>query len=328
MKLSRHFKRIAVPSFYLAASLFAISAGAQEITLKAIGAWPQGNFFSVNFEKFVAKVNAEGKGIVQINYLGGGPKVMPPFEVANAAKTGVADMVNVAGGFYTTIMPEADALSLGNVSAADLRKNGAHEYVNKLWGEKLNVRYLARSIDGVPINVFLRKPIAKPDLTGFRMRVIPLYRPFMESLNTQSNLTIPPGEVYTALERGLLDGYVWPIIGLFDVGIEKQTKYRVEPGFYNVEVGVLINLDVWKKMTEQQRAFVEKAALWMEELNLANPKLIEEERKKHAAAGIETITLTGKDAQEYLAKANDSVWAAMNKRSPEHGPKLHALFVK
>lgn len=328
MKLSKSFKRIAVLSCYLAASLGSVSASAQEITLKAISAWPQGNFFSVNFEKFVAKVNAEGKGIVQINYLGGGPKVMPPFEVANAAKTGVADMVNVAGGFYTTIMPEADALSLGNISAAELRKNGAHEYVNKLWGEKLNVRYLARSIDGVPINVFLRKPITKPDLTGFRMRVIPLYRPFMESLNTQSNLTIPPGEVYTALERGLLDGYVWPIIGLFDVGIEKQTKYRVEPGFYNVEVGVLVNLDVWKKMTEQQRAFMEKAALWMEELNLANPKMVDEERKKHAAAGIETITLTGKDAQEYLAKANDSVWAAMNKRSPEHGPKLRALFVK
>jgi len=321
MKLSRHLKRIAVLSGFLAASLGAVNASAQEITLKAISAWPVDNFFSLNFGKFVAKVNAEGKGLVQINYLGGGPKVMPPFEVANAAKTGVADMVNVAGGFYTTLLPEADAMSLGNLSASELRKNGAHDYINKLWGEKLNVRYLGRSVDSVPINVFLRKPITKPDLTGFRMRVIPLYRPFMESVNTQSNLSIPPGEVYTALERGLLDGYVWPIIGLYDVGIEKQTKYRVEPG-------VMINLDVWKKMTEPQRAFLEKTALWMEELNLAHPKLVEEERKKHAASGIETITFTGKDAQEWLTKANESVWATLIKRSPEHGPKLRTLMMK
>ena len=160
------------------------------------------------------------------------------------------------------------------------------------------------------------------------MRVIPLYRPFLEALNAQSLMQIPPGEVYTALERGLLDGYGWPVIGLFDVGIEKQTKYRVDPGFYSVEVGVLVNLNTWKKMSDAQRAFLDKMAVWMEDLNLANPKLIEAEKKRHAAAGIETITFTGKEAQDYVTKANESVWAAVNKRSPETGPKLRALLTK
>jgi len=327
MKLLKNLVRIAILACGISSALGG-TASAEEITLKAISAWPEGNFFSINFEKFVAKVNAEGKGLVQINYLGGGPKVMPPFEVANAAKTGIADMVNVAGGFYTTVLPEGDAMSLSTLPAQELRKNGAYDYINKLWGERLNVRYLGRSIDGVPINIFLRKPISKPDLSGLRMRVIPLYRPFLESLNAQSLLTIAPGEVYTALERGLLDGYAWPVIGLFDVGIEKQTKYRVEPGFYTVEVAVLINQDTWKRMTDAQRAFLNKMAIWMEDLNLNNRKLIEDEKKRHAAAGIETITFTGADARAYLTKANDSVWAAMNKRSPEHGPKLRALLTK
>jgi TRAP-type transport system periplasmic protein len=306
----------------------AAQASAQEITLRAISAWPTGNFFSVNFEKFVEKVNAEGKGLVQINFLGGGAKVMPPFEVANAARSGVADMVNVAGGFYTNVMPEADALSLSTIPPDQLRKNGAHEYINRLWGEKLNVRYLARSVDGIPIHVFLRKPIQQPDLSGLRMRVIPLYRPFLESLNAQSLLNIPPGEVYTALERNLLDGYGWPVIGLFDVGIEKQTRYRVDPGFYNVEVGVLVNLNTWNRMNPQQRAFLERQALWMEELNAENVKLIAEEKRKQAAAGIETITFTGQQGQQYITKANDSVWGALIKRSPEHGPKLRTLLTK
>lgn len=328
MKLRSKSGRLALLMACLVASVGAATAQAQEITLKAISAWPEGNYFTVNFDKFIAKVNAEGKGLVQINNLGGGAKVMPPFEVANAVKSGVADIANVAGGFYTTVLPESDALSLSTLSAQELRKNGAHEYVNKLWNEKLNVQYLGRSVDGLPINIFLRKPITKPDLTGLRMRVIPLYRPFLESLNAQSLLTIPPGEVYTALERGLLDGYGWPVIGLFDVGIEKQTKYRVDPGFYSVEVGVLVNLNTWKKMNDAQRAFMNRMAIWMEDLNLANPKLIEDEKKRHAAAGIEAITFSGKEGQDYLTKANESVWAAVIKRSPETGPKLRALLTK
>ena len=328
MKLRSKSGRLALLMACLVASVGAATAQAQEITLKAISAWPEGNYFTANFDKFIAKVNAEGKGLVQINNLGGGAKVMPPFEVANAVKSGVADIANVAGGFYTTVLPESDALSLSTLSAQELRKNGAHEYVNKLWNEKLNVQYLGRSVDGLPINIFLRKPITKPDLTGLRMRVIPLYRPFLESLNAQSLLTIPPGEVYTALERGLLDGYGWPVIGLFDVGIEKQTKYRVDPGFYSVEVGVLVNLNTWKKMNDAQRAFMNRMAIWMEDLNLANPKLIEDEKKRHAAAGIEAITFSGKEGQDYLTKANESVWAAVIKRSPETGPKLRALLTK
>ena len=328
MKLRSKSGRLALLMACLVASVGASTAQAQEITLKAISAWPEGNYFTVNFDKFIAKVNAEGKGLVQINNLGGGAKVMPPFEVANAVKSGVADIANVAGGFYTTVLPESDALSLSTLTVQELRKNGAHEYVNKIWNEKLNVQYLGRSVDGLPINIFLRKPITKPDLTGLRMRVIPLYRPFLESLNAQSLLTIPPGEVYTALERGLLDGYGWPVIGLFDVGIEKQTKYRVDPGFYSVEVGVLVNLNTWKKMNDAQRAFMNRMAIWMEDLNLANPKLIEDEKKRHTAAGIEAITFSGKEGQDYLTKANESVWAAVIKRSPETGPKLRALLTK
>ena len=55
-----------------------------------------------------------------------------------------------------------------------------------------------------------------------------------------------PGEVYTALERGVVDGYGWPTIGIFDLGWEKVTKVRFEPGFYAVDINVLVNLNTWK----------------------------------------------------------------------------------
>jgi hypothetical protein len=44
----------------------------------------------------------------------------------------------------------------------------------------------------------------------------------------------------------VVDGYGWPVTGIFDLGWEKVTKYRLEPAFYSVEVNVLVNLDTWK----------------------------------------------------------------------------------
>ena len=47
-----------------------------------------------------------------------------------------------------------------------------------------------------------------------------------------------PGEVYTALERGVVDGYGWPIGGIFDLNWHERTKFRVDPGFYDAEVSL------------------------------------------------------------------------------------------
>src|ERR671912_2314986 len=87
------------------------AAAAQEVTLRAVTSFAEGTQFSKNFERFIQKVNADGKGLVQINYIGG-PRAMPPFEVGNAVRTRVVDMANVTGAFYTNLLPESDALKL------------------------------------------------------------------------------------------------------------------------------------------------------------------------------------------------------------------------
>src|SRR5690606_4379981 len=115
------YRKFAVGAIVLAFSSASLAA---EVTLRAVSAWPEKNAFSVNFEKFVEKVNAEGKGLVQIRYLGGGAKVMPPFEVGNAVKAGIVDVANVTGNFYTNLLPESDALSVATLTAAEQRKNG------------------------------------------------------------------------------------------------------------------------------------------------------------------------------------------------------------
>lgn len=300
---------------------------AQEVTIKAVSAWPENNLFSQNFEQFIKRVNAQGKGTIQIQYLGGGAKVMPPFEVGNAVKAGVVDMANVTGNFYTSLLPESDALSVSSVPVQEWRKNGAYDYINKLWGEKMNVTYLGRSIDQMPYHIFLKKPISSPDLKGLRLRGIPIYREFFQTMGA-SVLTIAPGELYTALERGVVDGYGWPVSGLFDLGLQEHTKYRVEPGFYNTEVSVLVNLATWKKLNDKQRAVLSEAALWMEDLNLSNSKLWDEDKKRQAGAGIQSIVFPPAETAAYNKKAEEAIWSSINKRSPEHGPKLRQLLTR
>src|SRR5262245_24668530 len=152
-------------------------ASAQEITLKGITAFAEKTFYSRAFERFIEKVNEDGKGLVRINYVGG-PKAMPPFEVGKALATGVVDIANVTGAFYTNVMPEADAWKLTERPMAELRKNGGFDYMAKLYDQKMNAIQLARHIDNNPFHLYLTKAISGPDLTGLKLRITPVYRDF------------------------------------------------------------------------------------------------------------------------------------------------------
>jgi TRAP-type transport system periplasmic protein len=313
----------------LAALLLAISvnaAKAQEATLKGITSFAEKTFYSRGFERFIEKVNADGKGLIQINYIGG-PKAMPPFEVGNALKNGVVDIANVTGAFYTNVMPEADAWKLTERPMAELRKNGGYDYMARLYDQKMNAVLLARHIDDNPFHLYLTKPITKSDLTGLKLRITPVYREFFQALGATVVQTAP-GEVYTALERGVVDGYGWPITGIFDLGWHEKTKFRVDPGFYSAEVSVLINKGALAKLNDPQKKVIMDAAAWLEAQAADTAKENAADIAKQKAAGIEVIEFKGADGEAYRAKAYEAGWAGITKQSPEHGPKLKEFFAK
>ena len=306
----------------LAASV--TSAAAQEVTLRAVTSFAEGTQFSKNFERFIEKVNKDGKGVIQINYIGG-PRAMPPFEVGNAVRNKVVDIANVTGAFYTNLMPEADAFKLISKPAAEQRKNGTWAYINELHNQKLNSYYLARQFVSVPFHIYLNKKIDKIDFTGLKIRVTPVYRDIVQALGG-TPITTPPGEVYTALERGVVDGYGWPILGIFDLGWDKVTKFRMEPPFYSVEVNVLVNNDVWKSLTDAQRKVLTDAALWLENLDTTESlELVKAERERQQKAGIQALDFGDAAAKEFLKKANDVAWQSVIAKAPETGKKLREL---
>jgi len=308
------------------AALFALAANAaaaQEVTLRAVTSFAEKTQFSKNFERFIDRVNETGKGQVKINYIGG-PRAMPPFEGGNAVRTKVVDIANVTGAFYTNLMPEADGLKLIGKSMAEQRANGTWAYLNELHNKKLNSYYLTRQFYNVPFHIYLNKKPEKFDFTGLKIRVTPVYKDIVEALGGTA-ITTAPGEVYTALERGVVDGYGWPVTGIFDLGWEKVTKFRVEPAFYSVEVNVLVNLDVWNSLTAAQKKVLNDAALWLEGLDSENVALIKSERDRQTGAGIQPIDFGPEESKKFLEKANEVGWQSVIKRAPETAPKLRQL---
>lgn len=310
----------------LAASawLAPLAVSAQEITLKAVNAFQEGTYYARNFERFVKKVNEEGKGLVQINYIGG-PKAIPTFEQGNALRSGVVDMSNNTTSFLAGIVPEGLVLNYTDQTMAEMRKSGAIDYLNKIFMEK-GLYYYARTGEGVKYYIYTNKKIDKADLTGLKLRIAPIYRDFFQKVGANV-VQIAPGEVYTALERGVVDGYGWPLLGIFDLGWHEKTKYRVEPGFYAIELGVVFNANTWKKLTPAQREFLEKQGAWLEGLNAdMGAKDGPAEIKKQEAAGIQVIKLDPAQSAQLVKAANDAAWDAVVKASPAHGAKLREML--
>jgi len=306
----------------LAAAFFASwtgAAAAQETALSAVVFVPRNTTFGEIFVRFVDQVNNDGKGVVQIN-LRGGPDAVPTFEQGNALKTGVVDMVSLAPTFYTNVCPECDAQILAPKHTPDLKKTPFWTVLQKYTSQKLNAHILSAYGYGVGFHIWTNKPPVNGSLKGMRLRTTPNYTPLFTALGV-SLVQTAPGEVLTALERGVVDGYGWPEIGMFDLDWGAHTKYRIDPGFYNVIVNVLVNETKWKSLRDDQRAVLNRAATWLEQENVrwvAERKAADDTKLKEA--GIQIVDL----GPGHRKLAYDAYWDALAKRAPEPIKELKA----
>jgi TRAP-type C4-dicarboxylate transport system substrate-binding protein len=299
--------------------LFGNLAAAQETTLNAVLFVPRNTTFGEIFVRFVEQTNKEGKGLVQIKLVGG-PDAIPTFEQGNAVKNGVIDMASVAPTFYTNFCPECDAQILVPLQTPQLKKTKFWTVLEKYTNQKVNAHLLSSYGDGIGFHIWTSKPPTGGTLKGMRLRTTPNYAPLFSVLGV-SQVQTAPGEVLTALERGVVDGYGWPAIGMFDLGWGQYTKYRIDPGFYNVIVNVVVNLDKWRSLRRDQRAFLAKMAGWLEAENVrwvAERKAADE--KKIKDAGIQIVDL----GPAHRKAAYDAYWDVLAKRAPEPTRELRA----
>ena len=165
--------------------------------------------------------------------------------IFKAVRSGVVDLANSTAVFHANLVPEALAMTLTDRSIQELRENGGHELMDQIHQDKANMYWFARVSDGLQYHLYSNKPVDSADLKGFKLRSTPVYLAFFRSLGATS-LQISPGETYTALERGVVDGYGWPSVGLLDLGWQEKAK-QAEAGVEVITLSEEVSADFLDK---------------------------------------------------------------------------------
>ncbi|OGP73911.1 MAG: hypothetical protein A2V86_03565 [Deltaproteobacteria bacterium RBG_16_49_23] len=307
-------------------------AKAQTVTLKAVTAWPKAaseyKAFTVFTDLVEQTVAKKYPGELKIQYIGGPEAVKTPDQVP-ALQRGMVDMVYTSSAYYTNVLPEVDSLKLTNYIPSEERANGAWGYINDLHEKKLGIYYLARIGLDIRFHLYLKgKTIKSADLKGLNIRVSPLYLQAIKGLGGNP-VVIPPTEVYSALERNVVDGYCWPSVGIRDWGWQKHTQYVVDPGFYNVPNPLLINGKVWNQLPQKLRDLLTEAAIEAEKRVVALfDDLAKQERPLLLKEGIQVIDLPPAEKEKFLKIAYEEGWKDILEKRPLEGAKLKELLTK
>lgn len=303
------------------------AASPAPITWKALGP------FQIDYPEtqvwilpFIKKVNERAKGRLQIEYVGG-PEVVPTFEQLKPVSTGTFQLLGAITVYFYPAFPASAVTAISPSYAEQQRASGLTKMLDDMWQKQVNVKYLPITFDD-RFHFYLRKPVKNlADFSGLKIRSIFIWDALIKSLGiTAVNLALP--EVYTALERGVVDGLITVEAGFTNYRFNEVTKYVVYPGFGHPASGTLINLDAWKALPDDLRALVEQAGIDQEkETMVAMGKLAKKEQQELVEKwGMKRIDLSPSDGTELLKKWEEESWKGLvYNRLPEIGPKLREL---
>jgi len=308
------------------ACLSLASASAEPRVLRAISPWSPAYYWTEPLLEFERRVNERLGDKVRVEFIGHSD-IVPTFEQFEALHNGVVDVILGASSYYTGQVPEATAVLYTQLQPSELRANGFFDYMQQVHREKAGVVYLANVGGGVgkAFRMYLNDKIDKPDFTGLKIRVSPVYVELVKALGG-TPVVMSPGEIYTALERGVVDGYGWSYGGISDFGWHEVTEYAIDHGFYSANTAILFNGEVWDSLDADTQAGLaeigREVELWAQEYMDAQNEADNEFLKE---AGVEFITFSDADRQMYIETAYDAAWEAFIAEHPEIGPRLRDL---
>lgn len=323
--------RLTIGASALVLAAMAVTPATARDTLNAVTALQQTNTIARSFLiTFVDVVNKKSGGLVNIANVGG-QEVVPPRKAANALKRGQFDMLCAPTAYYIGTVPEGYAMLAANQGPSAIRKSGAWKILQEIYLKKAGAHLLAWGESMTSYNMYLSvKPKMKdgiPDLTGVKMRATGTYRPLFRALGA-STINIKSSEIFTALQRGTVQGFGFPDVAIVPLGLHKVVKYRVTPNFYQTNQVVTVNPAVWKGLSQKQRDFLNKEALAYE---TASVHWVDKERQKEEVimqkAGVKDIALKGAAAAKYLNIAHGEIWKELKKRSEFHDRLRPLMYV-
>jgi TRAP-type C4-dicarboxylate transport system substrate-binding protein len=239
------------------------------------------------------------------------------FQQPDAVRDGIVDMVYTPGSFYGGTVPEKDAMVTSNITAIEARANGATDLMNAIHQEKMGVYYLGWFDSGVSYNLWTKNEPkldadGNLDVTGIRLRGNAVYNAFFTEYLGAQVIDLPTTDVYSALERNVVDATGWTQIGLIDLKWNEFLNYRIEPAFFSTDLGVIVNLEKWNEISAESREILQRVAIEHEAASVAALGV-----KRDAdfaaleAGGMKVVSLEGQARADYLAASRSKTLARM-----------------
>jgi len=317
---------VVVSAFACAAVLSSGNALAQQpIVLKGITPWTADYDLSRGFFTFQELVNAKLKGKLAISYLGG-PEVAAPNQQFQALKNGVVDVMLGAAAYYRTEVPLAWAVQFAQKTPPELRKSGYFDLMRKIHLEQGGVVYVANTAaGGGAFRLYIDKKITKPDLKGLKIRVSPVYTPLVNALGG-APISMAPGEIFTGMERRVVDGFGWTYTGIDLFGLHEVTKYVIDHPFYSLDTVVLMNKSVYDRLSPEIQKTLAEVCEELERRHVAYMQgRLKKEDEKLKRLGMDFIRFSPADAERYVRTAYEAGWkdfAEKNAASLKANPGL------
>ena len=305
------------------------TAVAETIVIKSITAFPKNHTNCDPVQLFIDRVSERSGGRLKFDWIGG-PEVVKTFDQVHALKAGTIDAIlYYPFGYMKPLMPESWAKGLSELAAWEERKTGAYELWDEILAKRVNAKYLGQFHSLIPFTLYVNKPLTKvDDLKNMKIRSMPLYIPFLKALGA-SPVVIPPPEIYTSMERGVVDGFIWPREGMASFGLQEVTKYQLDTPFFQVEPATMVNLDKWNKIPKDLQDVVMSVMKDMEYIaTMRHFMLDKKEDEVKRAAGVKMISLPPEEEAKLMQTAENETWGAVLEGAPEYGPKLKAATRK
>jgi TRAP-type C4-dicarboxylate transport system substrate-binding protein len=214
------------------------------------------------YKEWIKKVEEETKGRLDIVFYPGA-SLGPPMEAYKMIESGAVDMGCVIAGFFPGRFPLTDVVQLpflGLPSAVvgsrvywDL-----YEKFPEFRKEYQNVKVLILYSDA-PTPIGSNKAIRRAeDVKGLKIRALSGSPTEMLKALGGSPVLMPPGDIYTSMERNVIDGWMISWEACEGNRLQEVTKYFTTANMYQPALMFLMNLNVWKKLPPDIQKIVEE----------------------------------------------------------------------
>ncbi len=317
--------RAALVNGMVAGMLALAAAAGQAAEYRWLNSW-DGNQSQTTLmiQPYMKAVEAASKGSIKFNV--SGPETVPSFEQLQPVAAGAFQFLFTHGVYHfgtSSLLAVVEALGGTNEQR---RASGVIEAVDRHY-QKLGLKLVSMPMSsGGGYQIILRKPLTSAGtLEGHKIRGNATYASVIKLLGG-TVVTLPPAEVYTALDKGVIDGFAWTNYGVADMRLNEPARFVLRPAFGFGTYAILANLAAWNKLTPAERKIMldeaaRTEARWLQD----SARLIEAEEKTLIAKGL-TVVQMGEAQRAQLNRAwSDGLWEVASQKFRKEVDEIRAI---